>query len=102
MITDKVMRLAPVIPVLVLEHEMDWPALARIFVSAGLPVLEVIWQMGLLHCREGRVVLRAAAGRHARNSVRRRFDRRQRRRPHRRRATLTLEARKPLQPSTAS
>ena len=39
--TDELMRLAPVIPVLVLEEEMDWTALAETFVAAGLPVLEV-------------------------------------------------------------
>ena len=38
---DAIMRAAPVIPVLVLEEEMDWAALAEIFVAAGLPVLEV-------------------------------------------------------------
>lgn len=38
---DQIMRAAPVIPVLVLEEEMDWPALADTFVGAGLPVLEV-------------------------------------------------------------
>ena len=38
---DEIMRAAPVIPVLVLEEEMDWAALAETFVSAGLPVLEV-------------------------------------------------------------
>lgn len=38
---DQIMRAAPVIPVLVLEEEMDWPALAETFVGAGLPVLEV-------------------------------------------------------------
>jgi 2-dehydro-3-deoxyphosphogluconate aldolase/(4S)-4-hydroxy-2-oxoglutarate aldolase len=41
MTTDELMRLAPVIPVLVLEEEMDWAALAETFVAAGLPVLEV-------------------------------------------------------------
>src|SRR3954454_1450529 len=35
------MRTASVIPVLVLEQEMDWAALAETFVGAGLPVLEV-------------------------------------------------------------
>jgi len=35
------MRAAPVIPVLVLEEEMDWTALAETFVAARLPVLEV-------------------------------------------------------------
>jgi 2-dehydro-3-deoxyphosphogluconate aldolase/(4S)-4-hydroxy-2-oxoglutarate aldolase len=38
---DEIMRAAPVIPVLVLEDELDWAALAEAFVSAGLPVLEV-------------------------------------------------------------
>jgi 2-dehydro-3-deoxyphosphogluconate aldolase/(4S)-4-hydroxy-2-oxoglutarate aldolase len=38
---DQIMRSAPVIPVLVLEEEMDWVALAETFVAAGLPVLEV-------------------------------------------------------------
>jgi 2-dehydro-3-deoxyphosphogluconate aldolase / (4S)-4-hydroxy-2-oxoglutarate aldolase len=38
---DQIMRAAPVIPVLVLEEEMDWAALAKTFVAAGLPVLEV-------------------------------------------------------------
>jgi 8-oxo-dGTP pyrophosphatase MutT (NUDIX family) len=38
---DDIMRAAPVIPVLVLEEEMDWAALAGTFVAAGLPVLEV-------------------------------------------------------------
>jgi 2-dehydro-3-deoxyphosphogluconate aldolase/(4S)-4-hydroxy-2-oxoglutarate aldolase len=38
---DEIMRAAPVIPVLVLEEEMDWAALAETFVAAGLPVLEV-------------------------------------------------------------
>lgn len=38
---DAIMRSAPVIPVLVLEEEMDWTALAETFVAAGLPVLEV-------------------------------------------------------------
>ena len=41
MIVDEVMRKAPVIPVLVLEEEMDWAALATTFVEAGLPVLEI-------------------------------------------------------------
>ena len=41
MTTDELMRLAPVIPVLVLEQEMDWAALAETFVTAGLPVLEI-------------------------------------------------------------
>lgn len=38
---DDIMRAAPVIPVLVLEGETDWVALAETFVAAGLPVLEV-------------------------------------------------------------
>ena len=38
---DGIMRAAPVIPVLVLEEEMDWAAFAETFVAAGLPVLEV-------------------------------------------------------------
>jgi len=38
---DEIMRSAPVIPVLVLDEEMDWAALAATFVSSGLPVLEV-------------------------------------------------------------
>lgn len=38
---DEIMRTAPVIPVLVLEREMDWAELAETFVDAGLPVLEV-------------------------------------------------------------
>ena len=41
MIIDDVMRSAPVIPVLVLEGEQDWAALAETFVAANLPVLEV-------------------------------------------------------------
>ncbi len=41
MTIDEIMRAAPVIPVLVLEEEMDWAALAETFVQAGLPVLEV-------------------------------------------------------------
>lgn len=38
---EDIMRTAPVIPVLVLEGEADWAALAETFVAAGLPVLEV-------------------------------------------------------------
>jgi 2-dehydro-3-deoxyphosphogluconate aldolase / (4S)-4-hydroxy-2-oxoglutarate aldolase len=38
---DDIMRAAPVIPVLILEQELDWTALAETFVAAGLPVLEV-------------------------------------------------------------
>jgi len=41
MTIDQIMRSAPVIPVLVLEEQMDWAELAQTFVSAGLPVLEV-------------------------------------------------------------
>ena len=41
MTIDEIMRAAPVIPVLVLEQEMDWAALAEAFVGAGLPVLEI-------------------------------------------------------------
>jgi len=41
MTIDQIMRTAPVIPVLVLQEEMDWAALAETFVGAGLPVLEV-------------------------------------------------------------
>jgi 2-dehydro-3-deoxyphosphogluconate aldolase/(4S)-4-hydroxy-2-oxoglutarate aldolase len=41
MTIDAIMRAAPVIPVLVLEEERDWAALAETFGAAGLPVLEV-------------------------------------------------------------
>ena len=41
MTIDEIMRAAPVIPVLVLEEELDWAALAEILVSAGCPVIEV-------------------------------------------------------------
>ena len=41
MTIDEIMRLARVIPVLVLEGEGDWKALAETLVGAGLPVLEV-------------------------------------------------------------
>lgn len=41
MTIDEIMRAAPVIPVLVLEQQMDWAALAEAFVAAGLPVLEI-------------------------------------------------------------
>lgn len=41
MTIDEIMRMAPVIPVLVLEGEEDWKELAETFVGAGLPVLEV-------------------------------------------------------------
>jgi 2-dehydro-3-deoxyphosphogluconate aldolase / (4S)-4-hydroxy-2-oxoglutarate aldolase len=38
---EQIMRAAPVIPVLVLDGDGDWAALAETFVQAGLPVLEV-------------------------------------------------------------
>ena len=41
MTIDEVMRSARVIPVLVLEGEGDWKALAETLLGAGLPVLEV-------------------------------------------------------------
>jgi 2-dehydro-3-deoxyphosphogluconate aldolase/(4S)-4-hydroxy-2-oxoglutarate aldolase len=41
MTIDAIMHTAPVIPVLVLDGDGDWTALAETFVSAGLPVLEV-------------------------------------------------------------
>ncbi len=41
MTIDEIMRMAPVIPVLVLDGDGDWEALARTLVDAGLPVLEV-------------------------------------------------------------
>ena len=41
MTIDDIMRAAPVIPVLVLEEERDWAALAETLVAAGLPVIEV-------------------------------------------------------------
>lgn len=41
MTIDEIMRVAPVIPVLVLEEAIDWAALAETFVEAGLPVLEI-------------------------------------------------------------
>lgn len=41
MTIDEIMRSAPVIPVLVLNEEMDWAAVAETFVEAGLPVLEI-------------------------------------------------------------
>jgi 2-dehydro-3-deoxyphosphogluconate aldolase/(4S)-4-hydroxy-2-oxoglutarate aldolase len=46
MTIDEILRAAPVIPVLVLEGEADWAALARTFVDAGLPVLEVTLRTG--------------------------------------------------------
>ena len=41
MTIDDIMRAAPIIPVLVLEGDQDWAALAETLVGAGLPVLEV-------------------------------------------------------------
>jgi 2-dehydro-3-deoxyphosphogluconate aldolase/(4S)-4-hydroxy-2-oxoglutarate aldolase len=41
MTIDRIMRAAPVIPVLVLDGDHDWAKLAETFVGAGLPVLEV-------------------------------------------------------------
>ena len=41
MTIDEIMRKAPVIPVLILEVEGDWAALAETLVGAGLPVIEV-------------------------------------------------------------
>lgn len=47
MTIDEIMRVAPVIPVLVLEQEMDWAGLAETFVDAGLPVLEITLRTAL-------------------------------------------------------
>jgi 2-dehydro-3-deoxyphosphogluconate aldolase/(4S)-4-hydroxy-2-oxoglutarate aldolase len=41
MTIDEIMHAAPVIPVLILEQDRDWAALAETFVGAGLPVLEI-------------------------------------------------------------
>ena len=41
MTIEEIMRSAPVIPVLVLDGNADWAALAETFVEAGLPVLEI-------------------------------------------------------------
>jgi 2-dehydro-3-deoxyphosphogluconate aldolase/(4S)-4-hydroxy-2-oxoglutarate aldolase len=41
MTIDEIMRTSPVIPVLVLDGDEDWAALAETFVAAGLRVLEV-------------------------------------------------------------
>jgi 2-dehydro-3-deoxyphosphogluconate aldolase/(4S)-4-hydroxy-2-oxoglutarate aldolase len=41
MTIDEIMRSAPVIPVMVLEGEVNWAELAETFVTACLPVLEV-------------------------------------------------------------
>jgi 2-dehydro-3-deoxyphosphogluconate aldolase/(4S)-4-hydroxy-2-oxoglutarate aldolase len=41
MTIGQIMRVAPVIPVLVLDGEGDWAGLAETLVAAGLPVLEV-------------------------------------------------------------
>ena len=38
---DKIMRMAPVIPVLTMEEGLDPAALAETLVEAGLPVIEV-------------------------------------------------------------
>src|SRR6476619_2336946 len=38
---EAIMRSAPVIPVLVLDGDHDWAALAETLVAAGLPVLEI-------------------------------------------------------------
>ena len=46
MTIDEIMRAAPVIPVLVLEGDGDWAALAQAFVEADLPVLEVTLRTG--------------------------------------------------------
>jgi 2-dehydro-3-deoxyphosphogluconate aldolase/(4S)-4-hydroxy-2-oxoglutarate aldolase len=54
---DDIMRISPVIPVLVLQEEMDWPALAATLVEAGLPVIEVT-----LRTRFGLEAIRAMAG----------------------------------------
>lgn len=61
---DAIMRAAPVIPVLVLEEEMDWAALAETFVAAGLPVLEVTLRtpLALDAIREMSAVDRAIVG----------------------------------------
>ena len=64
MTIDDIMRAAPVIPVLVLEEEMDWAALAGTFVAAGLPVLEVTLRtpLALAAIREMSQVPGAIAG----------------------------------------
>jgi 2-dehydro-3-deoxyphosphogluconate aldolase/(4S)-4-hydroxy-2-oxoglutarate aldolase len=41
MTIDEIMHAAAVIPVLILDQDRDWAALAETFVGAGLPVLEV-------------------------------------------------------------
>ncbi|MDP3174361.1 MAG: keto-deoxy-phosphogluconate aldolase, partial [Phenylobacterium sp.] len=41
MTIDEIMRLAPVIPVLIIEDEADAVPLGRALVAGGLPVLEV-------------------------------------------------------------
>ncbi len=46
MTIDEIMRTAPVIPVLVLDGDGDWAALAETLVEAGLPVLEVTLRTG--------------------------------------------------------
>ena len=47
MTIDQMMRAAPVIPVLILNQEMDWAELGETFVAAGLPVLEVTLRTAL-------------------------------------------------------
>lgn len=47
MTIDDIMRAAPIIPVLVLEGDQDWAALAETLVAAGLPVLEVTLRTGV-------------------------------------------------------
>ena len=42
MTIDEIMRMAPVIPVLVLDGDEDWAALAETFVGGGLPVLGLV------------------------------------------------------------
>lgn len=46
MTIDEIMRTAPVIPVLVLDGDGDWAALAETLVGAGLRVLEVTLRTG--------------------------------------------------------
>jgi 2-dehydro-3-deoxyphosphogluconate aldolase/(4S)-4-hydroxy-2-oxoglutarate aldolase len=41
MTIDEIMRMAPVIPVLVIDEAIDPVALAETLVEAGLPVIEV-------------------------------------------------------------
>lgn len=64
MTIDEIMRMAPVIPVLVLDGEGDWAELAGTFVDAGLPVLEVTLRTpgGLDAIRRMRTVRGAIVG----------------------------------------